>query len=221
VTSGGDRSGPGRRAAAAGFGLSAAGLALAVPVAGACADPDYSHVSQFISELGARGAPHATLVAAAGFAPIGALVLAFLGLASEAFPPSSRKTAGLLGLATVGAAYLASALFPCDPGCPSEGSFSQSVHNLFGLLEYLGAIAGLLLLSTALRGAACWRPLAASAAVCATLAALGFLCLLLPRLGPIRGAGQRLAEAAIFFWIAHASIALLRRRRESEKGAPA
>jgi hypothetical protein len=196
-----------------------------VPVAGACAAPGYSHVSQFISELGARGAPHATLVAAAGFAPIGALVLAFLGLASEAFPPSSRKTAGLLGLAAVGAAYLVSALFPCDPGCPSEGSFSQSVHNLFGLLEYLGAIAGLLLLSTALRGAACWRPLAASAAVCATLAALGFLGLLLPGLGPFRGAGQRLAEAAIFLWIAHASIVLLRRQRGgesgSEKGAPA
>ena len=157
-----------RLAAAACCGLGAAVLAFAVPVAGACADPGYSHASQFISELGARGAPNATLVAAAGFAPIGALVFAFLWLASGAFPPSLRRTAGVLCLAAVGAAYLAAAVFPCDPGCPASGSFSQSVHNAFGLLEYLGAVGGLLLLGAELRGSAAGRVLAATGAVCAS-----------------------------------------------------
>ena len=97
------------------------------------------------------------------------------------------------------------------------------MHNAFGLLEYLGALGGLLLLWAALRGSAPWRALAATSAVAALFVALGFVGVLLPRLEAVRGVSQRVAEAAIFLWIAHASVALLRHRHagESEKGAPA
>jgi hypothetical protein len=64
------------RATAAGLcGLAAAGFALVVPVLGASANASYSHVSQFISELGSSGAPHARLVAAAGLGPFRGLLL--------------------------------------------------------------------------------------------------------------------------------------------------
>jgi hypothetical protein len=202
---------PAARSRAAGaLGLAASLWALLVPAVGACASAPYSHVSQFISELGASGAAHGALVSWLGFAPIGAFVLGFLALAAGVLPGSRLATAGFGCLAAVGAAYLASAAFPCDPGCPSTGSLSQSVHNLFGLLEYLGAVSGVLLLFAAFRRARGLRVLARGSAAAALLVALGFAGILIPGLEPVRGISQRIAEGAIFLWIALASGCLLR-----------
>jgi len=205
-----------RCGAAAVCGFAAAALALLVPVVGARGEPTYSHVAQFISELGAVGAVHASVVAVAGFAPIGALVLAFLAFASGVLPRSRRRTAGVICLGAVGASYLASAVFPCDAGCPSSGSFSQSVHNLFGLLEYAGALAGLLLLGAALRGWPAWRNLALACVGSAALVGVGFVAMLVPELGSFRGLSQRISEVAIFSWLAYASFFLLRVGREAQ-----
>ena len=203
------------RSTAAGLcGFAAAAFALGVPLLGAAADPSYSHVSQFISELGASGAPHAQLVAAAGFAPIGALFLAFLVLASGLFPPSREKTLGAFAVASVGVAYLVSAVFPCDPGCPSTGSPFQMVHNAFGLLEYVGAAAGFALLGAALQRssrAAFWV-----CAICAALVAVGFLAMLIPALGHVRGLSQRIAEVGIFSWLVAASWFEIRQQPRSK-----
>lgn len=196
--------------AAASSGLAAAVLALLVPVVGAGGEPGYSHVEQYISELGAVGAANATWVSAAGFAPIGGLVLAFLVFASGAFPRSRRTTAGVFCLGAVGGGYLVSAVFPCDAGCPSSGSFSQSIHNVFGLLEYAGALAGLLLLAAAFRRSPAWRRLATPSVLAAGFVAVGFFAMLVPEFESFRGLSQRIAEGAIFSWIAGTSVFLLR-----------
>lgn len=199
-----------RTRAAATFGLGAAVWALLVPSIAAWSDPSYSHVSQYISELGASGAACGVLVSVAGFAPIGVLVLGFLWLASGIIPRSPLRTAGVACLGAVGVAYLVSAVFPCDPGCPNAGSTSQSIHNLFGGLEYLGATSGLLLLAVALRREPRWRRLAAASAICAGPVAVGFAGMLAPTLEPVRGVSQRVAEVAIFGWVAYASVLMLR-----------
>jgi hypothetical protein len=193
-----------RHRAAAACGLAAAAWALAVPTVGAWASAPYSHLSQFISELGAEGAPHGALVSWLGFAPIGLLVLTFLALAAPALPRIGCVRAGLAGLALVGVAYLVSAVFRCDAGCPSEGSRAQAVHNAFGLLEYVGASAGLGLLAAPLRSRA--------AAAAALGVGIGLAAMLAPPLEAFRGASQRLAEASIFGWIAATSVALARRK---------
>ncbi len=187
-----------RRRAAAACGLAAAAWAFAVPGVAACASAPYSHASQFISELGAHGAVHGALVSLAGFAPTGVLVLAFLALADGLLPGARRVRAGLACLGAVGLAYLVSAVFRCDPGCPSAGSLAQSIHNAFGLLEYVGASAGLLLLAPALGSRAC--------AAAALGVALGLAAMLTPSLEPLRGISQRVAEASIFGWIAITSV---------------
>jgi hypothetical protein len=173
-----------------------------VPLVAACRSDGYSHVSQYISELGASGAADGTLVSAAGFAPAGGLVLAFLALTAGSLPRTRGVRAGLVCLGAVGAGYLVSAVFPCDPGCPSTGSLAQSIHNAFGLIEYAGAVAGFGLLARGLRSPAC--------ALAALLVAAGWAGMLVPSLAPFRGASQRVAEAAIFLWIAHASVRLVR-----------
>jgi hypothetical protein len=176
--------------------------AFAVPGVAAWRSDGYSHVSQFISELGAMGATDGALVSAAGFAPTGALVLAFVALAAGGLPRTRGVRTGLVCLGAVGVAYLVSAAFRRNPGCPSTGSLAPSIHNGFGLLEYLGALAGFGLLARALRSPVC--------ALAAVLVAAGFAGMLTPSLEPFRGASQRVAEAAIFGWIAYASVLLLR-----------
>ena len=123
-------------------------------------------------------------------------------LAAGLLPRARGMRAGLACLGAAGVAYLVSAVFPCDPGCPSEGSVAQSIHNAFGLLEYAGAVVGFGLLARALRSPAC--------ALAALGVAAGWVAMLTPSLAPFRGASQRVAEAAIFLWIGYASVLLLR-----------
>lgn len=200
-----------RRRVAAALGFAAALLAFAVPIVGAARRPGYSHVSQYISELGETGARDAFWVASAGFAPLGLLVLAFLACAAPLFPASRWRSVGVACLGAVGAAYLASAVFPCDAGCPGAGSPSQSVHNSFGLLEYLGALVGLAALAVAFRRVEAWRAVAAACVVAAVFVGVGFAGMLAPALSEVRGVSQRVAEAAIFLWIAFVSGVLVRR----------
>jgi NhaP-type Na+/H+ or K+/H+ antiporter len=136
------------------------------------------------------------------------LFIAFVALAFGLFPASRAKALGAVGLAAVGAAYLVSAVFPCDRGCPSTGSLSQTVHNAFGLLEYIGAIAGFAFLGAAFRHAS--RPIPWVCAICAAIVALGFVAVLVPALAPYRGLSQRIAEASIFTWLVCASCFVIR-----------
>jgi hypothetical protein len=197
------------RIAAASCGLGAVALALLVPIVGGSVEPDYSHCTQFISELGASGAANATLVSVAGFAPIGVLMLAFLVFASGQLPGARKKVAGVLCLGMVAAAYLVAAAFPCDAGCPRTGSLSQSVHNAFGFFEYLGALVALVLLGSAFRESVAWRALFPVSLGCALVLGAGFIAMLLPPLEAVRGLSQRVAETAIFFWVAVVSVFLL------------
>ena len=129
-----------------------------------------------------------------------------------------RARLGLTLFCAVGLAYVVSAFFRCDPGCPAEGSPTQQVHNAFGLLEYFGGAVAL--------GLLCTRDTAGSEALgsrwttvaCTVLFAIGFGGLLAPELVESRGFFQRLADGAIFAWVALASTALWRSR--STRGAP-
>jgi hypothetical protein len=174
-------------------------MALMVVVAGAFT-PGYSHLSQFISELGARGSPHEWVVRLAGFLPSGLLLLAFCRFAYAALPRSAGTTLGLIGLALYAAGYLVAAAYPCDLGCrPDKPSASQLIHNAAGLLGYLLAPA---FLATLARAARAWPNAGrvvfagyASAAV-----ALGGLLTLSPA-SATAGLSQRALEFAVLAWV--------------------
>jgi hypothetical protein len=202
-----------RHAVAAACGLAAVAWALVVPIAAGGVEPGYSHVEDYISELGAEGAANAALVSWAGFAPIGLLVLGFAALAAPHFPGRRARVWVAAGLVAVGAGYLGAAAFPCDAGCPSDGSPSQAIHNAFGFLEYAGAGGGLLLLGLALRREPRWRGVALASTLAAVVVLGGLVGMLAPALVSQRGLVQRVAEAAIFGWIALVSVVVWRRGR--------
>lgn len=168
-------------------------------VAGGALTPGYSHVSQYISELGARGAPLEDVVRFAGFLPAGLLLLGFCVLAHRALPRSRGATLGLAGMAVYAAGYLVAAVFPCDPGCrPAEPSLAQAIHNAAGLLGYLLAPPSLWTLARAARA---W-PAAGGLGIAGKLAA-GCALVALLTLSPTSatvGLSQRLMEAAVLAW---------------------
>lgn len=169
-------------------------------IVGGLGFPSYSHDSQYISELGARGAPNAELVNLAGFLPAGLFISAFALLAWKTLPRSRVASLGLLGIALFALGYIGAAFFPCDAGCrPTEPSASQIAHELFGLAGYLTAPPALLALGWRARS---WRD-------ATWLSVLGFvsggstlLCLLfMSPTFPYAGTAQRVLEASMLTWV--------------------
>lgn len=173
---------------------------LFLTVFGGAQFPGYSHAAQFISELGARQAPHEQLVRWAGFLPAGVLLLVFCAAARAALPRSMLTTLGLLGLAVYGLGYVAAAFFPCDPGCrPAQPSPAQMVHNLAGLAGYGLAPLSLAALAWQARRWQGGGYLTVTGFTAAGLCVLGLLSLS-PE-SPYVGWSQRLIEGSVLLWV--------------------
>lgn len=184
-------------------------VGLTAVLAGA-AVPGYSHVSQFISELGARDAPYEWRVRLLGFLPAGVLLLAFCWLAHRALPRSRATTFGLAGVAIFAAGYFVAAVFPCDFGCrPEHPSTSQILHNAGGLPGYLLAPAFLFALARAARNWPAARSLVVVGYVGSAMALIG-LATLSPS-SPAAGLSQRMIEGAVLGWAVVCGLYLAKR----------
>ncbi len=181
---------------------------------GASLKTDYSHVSQYISELNAVGSAWSWQIGYLGFLPLG--LLGFLVLVLVA------PRAGLNGIARIGCwllaaepiAYVSSAFAPCDLGCPSTGSLSQDAHNLFAVVTLIMTTLGLVLLSVNDRPdpakRAGWLGLALTYISLYTLA-------LVPDLAEWRGLLQRLAEGILYSCLCLVGWRILSRHNNSEE----
>lgn len=178
----------------------------------------YSHISHYISELGAQGAPDGGVVSL-GFVAVGILLLAATAMV-VASADAPRKA--LVGIALVGGglgmSYFVSGFARCDAGCPETGAMStaQQVHNAVGVLGYVAAIAGVALASIAMRRATGWRNVAAAGLVAAPI--LVVLSLLTTD-SEWRGALQRLIEVVLLAWFW--TVARLATARPEEMGPSA
>ena len=169
-------------------------------ILGGAAFPGYSHTSQFISELGATGAPHGALIRFGGFLPAGVFLCLFVVGAFKVLPRSHITTLGLAGIAIYASGYIAAAFFPCDSGCrPVQPSFSQIVHNLFGLVGYLLAPLSLFALGWSARNWPGGTHLTALAFVAAVITLAGLLAL--DPGFPYVGVVQRVIEASVLLWV--------------------
>lgn len=162
---------------------------------GAALKPGYSPVSQYISELGASGSEHARLISLFGFIPVGVLAALLLWASAARAPVTGASRLGYWLLMFEPLAWIGSALAPCDLGCPSSGSLSQSLHTLLGGFTYLGTALGLVLLATTPAINASTRLLWIALAA---LWLLLFVLMALPSLQPWRGLLQRLAEWSVY-----------------------
>ena len=192
-------------------GLLGAVAVVLLTVVGGANFPNYSHASQFISELGADGAPNARLINLAGFLPAGVLITVFAFFAWRSLPRSGATTFGVVGLVLFALGYLVAAFFPCEGDCrPAEPTLSQAIHNLFGLAGYLGAPLSLLLLGWQARRWPKARHLSVLGFIGAGFALLGLL-FLSPDFKYV-GVAQRVLEGSVLVWIMACAFYLAPRR---------
>jgi hypothetical protein len=173
---------------------------VAMLLIGGATFPDYDHLSQFISEMGATGAPYSFEVSWYGFAPIGVFMGAFAIFAWLAAPRSVLFTLGLAGIFAFAVGYVGTAVYPCDYGCrPENPTATHQMHLLFGLVSYLFAPLMLLLLGLAVRKwpKAGWLFVVGIVGAIASLAGL----MTFDPDSPLVGLSQRVLEASVLTWI--------------------
>jgi len=193
--------------------LLCAGWLLAMVLIGGATFPGYDHASQYISELGATGAPRGFEVSWYGFLPVGVLMIAFAVFAWLSAPRSVLSTLGFFGIVLYAIGYVGSAFFPCDYGCrPEEPSFSQQMHLLVGFVGYMFAPLTMTLLTIAVLK---W-PKAGWLVALGVVAAIGsFLGLVtMAPDSPLVGVSQRVLEASVTGWVVACGLYLGLRPRE-------
>ena len=157
--------------------------------------PDYSPLAQYISELGATGAPYAGWVNWAGYLPSGVFFAIALASFWRHWRPRGVQIAGLALLFCEPLAWIGSAIFPCDLGCPAQGSLAQDLHSLLAVFTYTGTALGVTLLACA-PGLRLWQR--AGWLLLVALWLFAFAAMVTPDLADIRGLMQRLGEALMY-----------------------
>lgn len=200
------RSNTGLRLARALFLLTFALDVLGVWIGGRL-QPDYSHVSQYISELNASGTPWGREIGLYLFLPLGMVMTAFLFAIRPRLQLRGISKAGFYLLYSYPAIVILGVIFPCDAGCPVDGSVSQALHNNLAALSYLMTAAGIILLSRASAFDRCHHWARPGLMVLGIFWLVMFVAMALPEFEPWRGAIQRLIGACVY--LAFAAIAWL------------
>ena len=178
--------------------------------------PDYSHVKDAISELGAVGRPYATLMNLAGIIPAGLLTMLAAPAVHACFGTSRLSRAGEIVLAFAGVGFVGTALFAWT-GAPTDlSSTNNKFHLAFALSGFFFlALAPLLFGLHARRNARDRTRALLSIATALAVFMLGFL---LPR-PPYLGIFQRGALTVFFVWLIAISLQSLRSLRTAEARA--
>ena len=162
---------------------------------GASLKDDYSHISQYISELNASGSSWSWQIGYLGFLPLGLLGFLLLLVVVPHAKLSGISRVGGWMLVAEPVAYVGSAFAPCDLGCPTTGSLSQNIHNILSVVTLPVTALGLVFLSLD-------RRLTLSNRVGWLLLAVTFITLyalaLVPDLAPWKGLLQRIAEGILY-----------------------
>ena len=164
---------------------------------------DYQWTANYLSELGATGAPYSQWTNVLSFLPVALLSFIIILTLIRRWQLRGRGLVGaILLILGFSMAYGLAIIFPCDFGCPIEGSPSQMIHNLGGAIQYPMAIVGFFLLSSYWK--ADYPSLRLASAIAGFAMLLGFAMMIYADTQGYRGAWQRLGDyTAIIFlsWI--------------------
>ncbi len=186
-------------------GLLGVSLFVTTTLLGGFLHPEYSHASQFISELYAKEAPHADLLRYFGYIPSGILLALFSIFAVRSLPKSKQTSFGLIAIGLFyGVGTVICSLFTCDEGCNRElinPSSSQLIHNFTGLLTYVFVPIGLITVGISARSWDAGSFIASAGIACGIVCMLFFGLLMVSPTSLYIGLFQRMIEGSILLWI--------------------
>ncbi len=167
---------------------------------GGLAYDNYSHVSQFISELGATGSPNGSWVNYLGFIPTQVYLLAFIFVSISVLPKTKTNMIGIFFVGIYAFTLGVAAVFPCDFECrPKDPSISHLIHIYSALLGYLCGIVGIFLISSKSK---LWTKSNLFMIVSYILGIVALLAFLfLDSDFKMVGAIQRILELSIYTWL--------------------
>jgi len=180
-----------------------------VVIASGLLQPAYNHVTQYVSELGARGAPNAMIMNVAGFSLLGMFIIAFaFGLHLGVNEGKGSKIGPVL-LAVSGAGFVAVGLFPLDPSGVNV-SFTGLMHVVSARITWIGLILALLFIAQRFKNDPEWKDYRLY--TLATVLVALVLAVMLDFIGieGWMGALQRLFLGVRLLWIEIVAIKLLR-----------
>jgi hypothetical membrane protein len=170
---------------------------------------DYSHLTDAVSELGARGAPNALAWNLIGFVAVGLLIVAL----SWGLFKGTGSRAALVFVGLSGLGFAGTGVFPADMAdLTAPGS---RAHILMSLISFGAFVPGALLLSWRFFRLPGWRGVAIGSGI------LGFLALLtmpLREMAVPPGLAQRVSFAIYLGWIELLAVGLWRRTRRDSEG---
>jgi hypothetical protein len=164
---------------------------------------EYSHYSQFVSELGERGSSTESIVRYAGFIVTGAMHVAYSIFLYATFRTQRLAVfaATLIGLN--GLAHACAGVFSCDPGCsPADPSPSQTLHCVFATIGYFSFVGAAVIWGVVFRRYQSLRDLSVFSIV-AGIAGLVFFVLMAYSIDLRAGTGmyQRLSSGVLLLWL--------------------
>lgn len=171
--------------------------------------PDYSHLRDYISELGAREAPTEVLMRWAGFGLTGLGYIAFAAVLAwrSRFDLLAAIGAGFIALG--GIARVLAGVHACDPGCDSfRPSMDQTLHDVTARIAYFAMIVAAFYWGVVGNRYVALRRLSALGIGCAVWAVV-FLVLLIAQPGS-EGLWQRLASGVLSLWMFVFAVAVWR-----------
>lgn len=193
-------------------GILAPATFTAVVVVAGWIRPDYSHLRQFISELGATGTVGAPLMNYAGFIPTGVMLLLFARATRALILGDAAAALGCAFLHFFGVAVLVAGIVRCDEGCPiARGSLSNLVHGFGSPVAFLCAVGAMAGFGWALRRRAGWVGLGGYSLGSAVVA-LGLMVVLAASLRTREWTGlwQRILLTVVFSWCLVVALRLRR-----------
>ena len=181
-----------------------------IAVAGAMR-PEFSHVTQYISELGERGGRTEVMMRVAAFVFTGALMLCFAAALPATLRDGWRSMLAAALIALQGLGRIGAGVFACDPGCDGLSS-SQTLHGQFATLGFLSGVLATVAWGLIFRRHAWLRGLSAYSIG----TGMQTLCLLvLMRWGgnPVHAPGlfEHLATGVLSVWMLVFAVCLMRR----------
>ena len=157
---------------------------------------DYSSLANYLSELGASGTSTQSLTNTMAFPLVGVSCISLMIALWHRLPALKPIQIGLICLVLgFPLGYFGAVLFPCDYGCPVQGSSKQAMHNLLGLVQYPLGMIGFWYLAANLKTRPFWR---LACGLAAAAMAIGFVMMISPSQASFRGAWQRLGDYTAF-----------------------
>lgn len=183
-----------------------------IVIIGAYLRPDYEHLHNFISELGATNTTNRALMNFGGFILSGLLFCCFAISLLMITPKRFIAKFGAFLILIFGIGMTLAGIFSCDSGCPQVGSMESIVHDRVSAVTFFSAIIGTVLLGISFRKSSIFKSISLYTILSGILSAVLLIIMINSfETKVFTGLWQRLLLLSIFLWTLSVAFRIIRR----------